>query len=122
METVEPVHERPGRAWKRDGKYTEADIAKLEAGDLTDSHVCAKLIVAYHETDTARDAFPGFRRDLDVFVPEVALRAKLAELEAVEPPDARTRTLRMRILSALAMREKRGIPPRWGWTYEAEAA
>ena len=121
-EPVKPVPERPGRAWKKDGRYTEADIARLEAGDLTDSDVCAKLVVAYHRNDTATDAFPGFRRDLNVFVPEAALRAKLAALEAVASPDARTRTLRMRILSALAMRAKRGIPPRWGWTYEAEDA
>ena len=113
---------RPGTAWKKDGKYTEEDIARLEAGDLTDPATCAKLIVAYHENDTATEEFWGFRRDLNVFVPEARLRAKLAELDAVENPDARTRTHRMRILSALAVRDKRRIPPQWGWKYGVKDA
>ena len=114
--------DRPGTAWKKDGKYTEEDIARLEAGDLTDPDTCAKLIVAYHENDTATEEFWGFRRDLNVFIPEAHLRAKLAKLDAVANPDARTRTHRMRILSALAIRDKRGIPPQWGWKYEAKDA
>ena len=114
--------DRPGTAWKKDGKYSEEDIARLEAGDLTDPDTCAKLIVAYHENDTATEEFWGFRRDLNVFIPEAHLIAKLAELDAVENPDARTRTHRMRVLSALAVRDKRGIPPQWGWKYEAEDA
>ena len=114
--------DRPGTAWKKDGNYSEEDIARLEAGDLTDPDTCAKLIVAYHGNDTATEEFWGFRRDLNVFIPEARLRAKLAELDAVENPDARTRTHRMRVLSALAVRGKRGIPPQWGWKYEAEDA
>ena len=122
MEIGGQTDDRPGRAWKKDGKYTEEDIARLEAGDLTDSGICAKLIVAYHENDTATEEFWGFRRDLNVFIPEARLRAKLAELDADENPDARTRTHRMRIHSALAVRAKRGIPPQWGWKYEAKDA
>ena len=57
-----------------------------------------------------------------MFIPEARLRAKLAELEAVENPDARTRTHRMRILSALAIREERGILPQWGWKFVAKDA
>ena len=114
--------DRLGTAWKKHGKYTEGDIARLEAGDLTDPDTCAKLIVAYHEHDTATEEFWGFRRDLNVFIPEAHLRAKLAKLDAVANPDARTRTHRMRILSALAVRNKRGIPPQWGWKYEAKDA
>ena len=50
--TGEQRDDRPGTAWKTHGKYTEDDIARLETGDLTDPHLCAKLIVAYHENDT----------------------------------------------------------------------
>ena len=49
-------------------------------------------------------------------------RGKLAELEAVEHRDTRTRTLRMGLLSALAIRETRGIPPQWEWKDETKGA
>ena len=49
-------------------------------------------------------------------------RGKLAELEAVEHRDARTRTLRIRLLAAPAIRAWRGIPPHWEWKYEPKDA
>ena len=83
------MDDRQGSARKKDGKCTEADTSRLEAGDLTDPGICAKLILAYLQNETAREEFRRFRRNLNVFVPQADLRAKLAELEAMKHPDAR---------------------------------
>ena len=91
---------------RRDRRYTEEDIAKLEAGDLTDPAVCSELLTAYYQNDTPRRRRFRLKRDLNVFVPEARLREKLAELEAIENPSAEIRGDRLRILSRLAMLRK----------------
>ena len=92
---------------QEDRTYTEEDIAKLEAGDLTDPEVCSELLTAYYQNDTPRERRFRLKRGLNVFVPEARLREKLAELEAIENPSAETRGDRLRILSRLAMLRKK---------------
>ena len=88
-------------------RYSEADIARLEAEDLTDPKVCSALLDAYYQDDTPRDdeSFV-IARGLNVFVPKSKLKEQLAELEALENPTARNRGDRLRILSRLAMLRK----------------
>ena len=91
---------------RRDKRYTEEDIARLEAGDLTDATVCSELLTAYYQNDAPRDKRFRLKRDVNVFAPEAGLREKLADLEAVEDPSAEIRGDRLRILSRLAMLRK----------------
>ena len=91
---------------QEDRTYTEEDIARLEAGDLTDPAVCSELLTAYYQNDTPRERRFRLKRDLNVFVPKARLREKLTELEAIESPSAEIRGDRLRILSRLAMLRK----------------
>ena len=95
------------RARVSEKTYTEADIARLEAGDLTDPQVGAELVHAYFQNEPAQSDRVFFQRDISVFAPDATLRETLAELEEIENPSADTRADRLRILTQLALRAKR---------------
>ena len=87
--------------------YTEEDIARLEAADLTNTSVCSELLTAYYQNDTSTHEDESvIERDLNVFVSEARLREMLEELEAIENPSARKRGDRLRVLSRLATMRK----------------
>ena len=104
---------RPAAPQRRSAKtYTEADIARLEADDLTDPQVGTELLNAYYQNEPAQRDRLSLQRDVDVFAPNAALRATLAELEAIENPSADTRAERLTILTQLALRAKRNARAR----------
>ena len=104
--TLDMVRGSQEATTRRDRMYTEEDIARLEASDLTDPAVCSELLSAYYQNDTPRGRRFRLKRDLNVFVPEARLREKLAELEAIESPSAEICGDRLRILSRFAMLRK----------------
>ena len=106
VDTVEMVSSKRDATPNEDRRYTEDDIARLEAGNLTAPAVCSELLTAYYQNDTSTDERFRLKRDLNVFVAEPRLREKLAQLEAIESPSAEIRGDRLRILSRLAMLRK----------------
>ena len=90
-------------------RYTEADITRLEAGDLTDPMVLCALHRAYEQNDPAEVEFRGIRRDPSTFGSEATLKARLARAEAAleqNPKDCQTRKRRLDALSGLACLRK----------------
>ena len=105
-DTVVGMKNAPGAA-EGEKRYTEEDIARLEAGDLTDRTVRSKLRTAYYQNDTSAERERlVIERDLNVFVPETRLREMLDDIERIRNPSARKRADRLRILSRLAMLRK----------------
>ena len=90
-------------------RYTEAEIAQLEAGDLTDLTVLCALRTAYEQNDPAEAKFRGIQRDPPTVGSEATLRARLASADAVlkqNPKDCQTRKRRLNALSGLACLRK----------------
>lgn len=99
------------RYWKAlRGECTDADIAELEAGDLTDPSVTGALEAAYEAQDPSDtdELFLGGRRP-STAVSDAELTARIREAEAElerNPKDSDTRIDRLRALAELALRRK----------------
>ena len=99
------------RYWKAlRGEYTEADIAALEQGDLTEPGLESTLDAAYeHQDPTDRSNIMCWRRP-STFVSEAELEARVRETEAKlkqNPKDYETRVIRLEALATLARYRKR---------------
>ena len=101
------ARERYWRALK--GECTDAEIAKLKAGDLTDVHVATTLVAAYEAQDPAESSNGFYERSPSTQVSDAALRTRIREAEEKlerEPKDSKSRSIRLDALVELAHRIK----------------
>ena len=105
----EELHAKRERYWKAlRGECTDADIAELEAGDLTDPSVTGALEAAYEAQDPSDtdEVFLGVRRP-GTWVSDAKLTARIREAELKRnPKDSDMRIDRLRALAELARRRK----------------
>ena len=91
------------------GECTDAEIAELEAGDLTDVHVATTLVAAYEAQDPAESSNGFYEPSPSTQVSDAALRTRIREAEEKlerEPKDSKSRSIRLDALVELAHRRK----------------
>ena len=107
----EEIQAKRERYWKAlRGECTDADIAELEAGDLTDPSVTGALEAAYEAQDPSYAYEPMLgERWPSTAVGDAALNARIREAEAElerNPKDSERRIVRLQALAKLAWRRK----------------
>ena len=91
-------------------RFTEADIAQLEAEDLTDPWIGTMLEMAYRQNDPEEGEIEGFRSEPPCLASKAILRESLAGAEATlkeRPNDFWARYTRLRALRGFAFLRKR---------------
>ena len=92
------------------GELTEADVAELERGDLSDPQLVGALDAAYEHLDPAGRDNVMCRRRPSTLVSDAELEARVAQCEATlkeKPADYEARSTRLEALSMLATRRRR---------------